>query len=61
MSKDFVAKTYLKCDVCSDIICSSYSGEYVRCSCDAIGVDETFYYCRIIGGKWKSVDKPKES
>ena len=39
----------LTCDLCGDLIYSAYSGEFVRCSCDSIAIDQTPYYCRIIG------------
>ncbi|MGL5715385.1 MAG: DUF7695 domain-containing protein [Paraclostridium sp.] len=39
----------IKCKKCEDVIWSKYSGEYVRCECGAIAVDQTEFYCRAIG------------
>lgn len=43
--------TKIKCKHCGDIIESKYSGQFVRCSCGKIYIDETPYYCRIGGNK----------
>lgn len=56
----FVPKTYMKCKKCNDVIHSSYSGEFVSCKCQAVSVDETFWYCRLIGepADMERVDAP---
>lgn len=41
----FIANKY-QCADCKDIIWSKYEGEFVRCKCDNIFIDETRYYCR---------------
>lgn len=38
-----------KCKVCEDIIFSRYQGEFRRCRCGAIAVDQTAHYTRLIG------------
>jgi len=38
-----------KCTLCNDVIQSSYSGEFVTCSCGKCSVDQTQYYTRLIG------------
>lgn len=60
MTEKFEAKTYLKCTECEEVIFSTYSGHYKTCKCGQIGVDETEFYVRIIGGKWITADKPEE-
>lgn len=39
-------KTMFQCKKCGDKIYSRYSGEFRTCTCGAIFIDETEYYCR---------------
>lgn len=41
--------TKLRCNNCGDVIEGDKKGTYIACSCKAIAIDETEYYCRIIG------------
>ena len=51
--------TKVKCKHCGDIIESKYDGDWVKCSCGKIYVDETKYYCRI-GGNFEDWEIVKE-
>ena len=44
-----------QCLDCKDVIYSKKSGEYTKCKCGAIAVDQTPYYTRVIGDldKWE--------
>ena len=46
--KSFKGPTY-KCPHCHDLIFSSYSGEFVSCSCKKCFVDSTRHYTRVGG------------
>lgn len=52
MKKEF-RPTPIKCRQCGDIIQSEYPGQYVKCSCGEIAVDQTEYYKRVIGNSEK--------
>lgn len=39
----------LKCNNCGDVIEGDKKGTYITCSCKSVAIDETEYYCRIIG------------
>lgn len=52
--------TKVKCVNCSDVIFSKYSGEFVRCTCGKLAVDETGYYVRILGDKYEVVEEVNE-
>lgn len=52
--------TKVKCVNCNDVIFSSYSGEFVRCTCGKLAVDETGYYVRILGDKYEVVEEVNE-
>lgn len=41
----------VRCKKCKDEIYSRWDGEFVRCKCGAIAVDQTPYYARWIGDK----------
>lgn len=47
--KPFEAKTKLRCAKCDDVVFSKYSGDWSKCKCGAIYVDETDHYCRMGG------------
>ncbi len=49
-----------KCAICSDVIFSKYEGEFVRCQCGAIAVDQTAHYSRFIGDINNFLKVPKE-
>ncbi len=38
--------TKVQCPHCKDIVFSSYSGEFVSCSCGLTYIDETEFYLR---------------
>lgn len=46
--RSFVPFEY-ECQECKDTIHSSYSGEFVTCSCGKSFVDQTEYYTRLGG------------
>lgn len=50
-------KTYIRCKVCGSCINVNTSGVYTPCACEAIAVDGTDYYTRVIGnmGTWEFV------
>ena len=39
----------MKCLKCGDIIEGDKKGTYIQCSCKAIAIDQTEWYCRMIG------------
>lgn len=39
----------IKCKLCDDIIEGDKKGTMIWCKCGACAIDETPYYCRIIG------------
>lgn len=41
----------IKCKHCDSIIEGDKKGTYISCKCKKIAIDETPYYCRIIGNK----------
>lgn len=41
----------IKCKKCGDIVIGDGKGTYIVCSCKSIAIDETKYYCRIIGNE----------
>jgi len=41
-------KTKFMCLKCSDLVYSSYPGQFVSCSCGKLCVDETEHYIRIL-------------
>ena len=47
----FIPETKVKCPNCGDTIFSSFSGQFVHCSCRQTFIDETEVYCRIGGDK----------
>ena len=44
-------RIYLLCKHCGDIIHGDFKGTFIQCSCGKIAVDQTDYYCRIIGNE----------
>lgn len=50
--------TRLKCKQCGDIIVGDGEGTYITCKCKSIAIDETDYYCRIIGNQedWEQIE-----
>lgn len=42
---------HLQCTRCNVKIHSSYSGEYVSCTCGKISIDQTDFYARMIGNE----------
>ncbi len=38
-----------KTTCCDTILFSSYPGEFIRCKCGKVGVDQTKHYQRVIG------------
>lgn len=49
----------LKCKKCGDIIEGDKRGTYITCKCKAIAIDETKWYCRVIG-KLEYLEEIKE-
>lgn len=47
----------IKCNNCKDIIEGDKKGTYKPCKCGLVAIDETPYYCRIIGNKenWEEI------
>ena len=41
----------LRCKNCNDIIEGDQRGTYISCKCGKIAIDETKYYCRVIGNE----------
>ncbi len=41
----------VECALCHDVIYSRYDGEYRKCKCGAIAVDQTPFYARYIGDR----------
>lgn len=39
----------IRCKKCNDIIEGDGKGTYITCKCEAIAIDETPYYVRVIG------------
>ena len=39
----------IKCKLCGDIIEGDKKGHLILCECGACAIDETQYYCRILG------------
>ena len=39
----------IRCKHCGDVIEGDKKGTYIECKCGKCAVDETEYYCRIIG------------
>lgn len=38
-----------RCRLCGDIVDGGQKGRLITCRCGAVAIDETPYYCRIIG------------
>lgn len=51
MSKDIPNPHKFICVLCKDIVYSKYYGQFVRCKCGKVAVDEGVYSCRILGNK----------
>ena len=49
----------IKCLSCGDIIIGDGKGTYIECNCGKCAVDETKYYCRIIGNQkdWEQIEE----
>lgn len=60
--KQLTNTIHLQCTHCNVTIHSSYSGEYVSCTCGKIGIDQTDHCTRMIGNEWDYlvVNKQKE-
>ena len=41
----------IRCKKCNDIIEGDKKGSFIFCECREIGIDETIWYCRIVGKK----------
>ena len=39
----------IRCKLCGDIIEGDKKGTFITCKCTAVAIDETPYYCRLIG------------
>jgi len=39
----------VKCFKCGDVIEGDCKGTLIWCRCETMGIDETPYYCRVIG------------
>ena len=39
----------IRCKKCNDIIEGDKKGGFIFCECREIGIDETIWYCRIVG------------
>jgi len=50
-------KMKIICKNCGEIIEGDKKGTYIECKCGKCAIDETEYYCRIIGNKedWEEV------
>lgn len=49
MTKPKFEGTKYKTTCCQDVIYSQYSGQFVRCKCGKVAVDQTPHYQRVIG------------
>ena len=41
----------IKCTHCNIILEGDKKGTYIQCKCGKCAIDETLYYCRIIGNR----------
>lgn len=41
--------TKMLCKKCNNVIEGDKKGTYISCPCKSVAIDETKYYCRIIG------------
>lgn len=39
----------IKCKLCEDIVDGGNKGTLIKCKCGACGIDETKWYCRVLG------------
>lgn len=52
MSHNFEThRRVIKCNSCKEQIYSRYSGEYTSCECGDIAIDDTGFYCRVLGNR----------
>jgi len=42
-------KCKIKCKLCNTIVEGDNKGHLIWCECHSCGIDETPYYCRLIG------------
>lgn len=49
----------IKCKKCGDILEGDKKGTWKTCTCKAIYIDETKWYCRV-GGKLEDIEEVKE-
>lgn len=52
----------IKCKNCGDVIKGDKKGTYITCKCGMVAIDETPYYCRIIGNKdeFEEIEDPEQ-
>lgn len=51
MSKDIPNPRKIICLLCRDVIYSKHYGQFVSCKCAQLAIDESMYYCRILGNE----------
>ncbi len=53
--------TKIICNDCLNVIYSKYYGHHASCKCGKTGIDETAYYCRILGSNYSEVEVEERS
>jgi hypothetical protein len=51
MSRSIPDPQKIICLLCKDVIYSKYYGQFVSCKCGKLAIDESMYYCRILGNR----------